>query len=50
MKRMIRCCTLSANFEGEAVAIPQGAEIIVKSGELTDGKVGKETTVWLKTA
>jgi alpha-glucosidase len=39
------------NFDAsEPVEIPQGAEVLVQSGELEGGKVGKETTVWLKRA
>jgi len=39
--------TVVMNFGEEAVAVPQG-KVLVSSAELEDGKVGEDTTVWVK--
>lgn len=39
------------NFESATpVELPKGAQVLVQSAELEDGKVGQETTVWFKRA
>jgi alpha-glucosidase len=37
-----------ANLGAEAVALPEGAELIVASGPLEDGLVPTDTTVWAR--
>jgi alpha-glucosidase len=35
------------NF-GDAIALPAGAEVLVASGPLSDGKLPTDTAVWLR--
>jgi len=37
------------NFGEEAVEVPKG-ELLVASGELKDGKIGQDVSVWVKSA
>jgi alpha-glucosidase len=37
-----------ANLGAEAVALPEGAELIVASGPLENGLVPTDTTVWAR--
>lgn len=37
-----------ANISGSPVELPEGAEVLVASAPLEDGRIGADTTVWLK--
>jgi alpha-glucosidase len=39
------------NVSADAVALPEGAEVVLASGPLTDdGAVGPDTAVWLRSS
>ena len=38
------------NFGDEPVALPEGAQVLVASGDLVDGRVPTDVTVWARPA
>lgn len=36
------------NFEGQGVEVPEGAEVLIASGDLDGKKIPRNTTVWFR--